>query len=649
MANYTILLIDYEPRSIERFRDPLTAAGYVVEIANDGISGIEAFHRLMPDMVLVEAMIPKKHGFEVCQELKRTPHGRRTPVLITSGVYKGRKYRTQALHIYGCDEYIEKPIAPAQLLEIVGRFLGPEGSASSARLVEEPAAAPTDGRGPRTAHDHGKTNAQGTKTSESAPAKGPRTTPDAQALSKFATDGEDEIMARLDAILPTGNAMPRRVETAPAAAVAMFDPAVEGTDEDPLAQIRAELNAELGAFDIELGGSDPTITAPVPSDQAPFPSVFEALPAPEPERPIAQPLPVSPRADAEKPGQVVDFDGKRARGGSKKKRGGRAAEATEAAEKPQAAPALVVPAPVLPQSTVIKVRPDAVENRRAVPVWAWGAGAVVTAVALYFVIFSPGSTVKPSAATPSTTPSTPTTSAGTSAPAPAATLPPKIVETKPVVATERPVASAPVASAPVLLPPVSRPAASSTPKVPAPPPKKSLDHLAATTPAAQQTAVVAPPVPKPSEPPVATVPKPVAAAPVKPPPPAAQTPPSPDDNVAGVETVPDAADASHPAALAPGVLVPIDEAEVLPVSLTHKYPPYPPAAKAAKLGGSVLMNVLVNERGTVDQVVLVQGVQGSDELSDAAVRAAKSWTYRPATKRGVPVKVWKSEQVEFKP
>jgi DNA-binding response OmpR family regulator len=136
MANYTILLIDYEPRSIERFRDPLVAAGYRIEIATDGISGVEAFHRLNPDMVLVEAMIPKKHGFEVCQELKRTPHGRRTPVLITTSVYKGRKYRTQALHIYGCDEYIEKPIAAEQLLEIVGKFFGADVTPNSERPAE---------------------------------------------------------------------------------------------------------------------------------------------------------------------------------------------------------------------------------------------------------------------------------------------------------------------------------------------------------------------------------------------------------------------------------------------------------------------------------------------------------------------------------
>src|SRR4029453_19558320 len=80
---------------------------------------------------------------EVCQELKRSPHGRRTPVLITTGVYKGRKYRTQALHIYGCDEYIEKPIAPEQLLKTVGKFFGSVASAPASKAAA-PAPAPQD-------------------------------------------------------------------------------------------------------------------------------------------------------------------------------------------------------------------------------------------------------------------------------------------------------------------------------------------------------------------------------------------------------------------------------------------------------------------------------------------------------------------------
>lgn len=124
MRQYTLLLVDYEPKSIERMRQPLARAGYRVELATDGLAAIEAFHRIKPDLVLIEAMIPKKHGFEVCQEIKRTLAGKRTPVLITTAVYRNRRYRTQALHIYGCDDYIEKPISDEELLETVRRHLG---------------------------------------------------------------------------------------------------------------------------------------------------------------------------------------------------------------------------------------------------------------------------------------------------------------------------------------------------------------------------------------------------------------------------------------------------------------------------------------------------------------------------------------------
>src|SRR5262245_19009046 len=206
MANYTILLIDYEPRSIERFRQPLSDAGYIVEVATDGIAGIDAFHRLNPDMVLVEAMIPKKHGFEVCQELKKTPHGRRTPVLITTGVYKGRKYRTQALHIYGCDEYIEKPIAPEQLLALVGRFLGSSAPGSTGKSTEpaaEPAGKDADGAG----RAGGAIPARPTESPKPTAPRNRPLTPEAVLV-----DGtEEEIMARLDAIMPGGLIPPQRL------------------------------------------------------------------------------------------------------------------------------------------------------------------------------------------------------------------------------------------------------------------------------------------------------------------------------------------------------------------------------------------------------------------------------------------------------
>src|SRR5262245_10046420 len=197
MANYTILLIDYEPRSIERFRTPLEGAGYAVEIATDGVTGIEAFHRLAPDMVLVEAMIPKKHGFEVCQELKKTPHGRKTPVIITTGVYKGRKYRTQALHIYGCDEYIEKPIAPEQPLEIVGKFLKPGPSGSSPKTTDS-GSEPSETGGKSGSHE---TSGSVAKTVSKTHLPTPKPPPAFKAMAMpqplVHDETEDEIMARL--------------------------------------------------------------------------------------------------------------------------------------------------------------------------------------------------------------------------------------------------------------------------------------------------------------------------------------------------------------------------------------------------------------------------------------------------------------------
>ena len=123
MSDYTILLIDYEPRSIEKIRGALNPAGFRIEVANDGLAGIELFNELKPDLVLIEAMIPKKHGFEVCQELKETTEGKKIPIAIITAVYKGRRYRTQAIHLYGCDEYIEKPIEDQELLKICRKML----------------------------------------------------------------------------------------------------------------------------------------------------------------------------------------------------------------------------------------------------------------------------------------------------------------------------------------------------------------------------------------------------------------------------------------------------------------------------------------------------------------------------------------------
>jgi TonB family protein len=590
-------------------------------------------------MVLVEAMIPKKHGFEVCQELKRTPHGRRTPVLITTGVYKGRKYRTQALHIYGCDEYIEKPIAPEQLLKIVGKFFGSATSAPAAKAAE-PAMDPTEADTEPLAQVKRGSVPTGASSGEPAAPENQRSRLTSVPQPVGVEDGaEDEIIARLNAILPgDGGSVAMSAERETVAAVAE-------TNDDPFAQMRAELNAELGSLSAALA-FEPTLA---PSDQAASPSVLEALPAPEAELPIRPSVPSVPPPPVvadERPGQVVDFVAKRSRKHKKPERQSAAARPS----KPSRVPPAPVPAELtLPPGTLVASQLDPAAGRSGMPTWIWAALGVVAIATIYFVFMRTGlsggdlTSALPTQAKPVTI-----APADTTAPAPA---------DKPRDATP---SSSDLAS-PGTNPPLETASAAPEPPPSGPAgsrPVQNAPAVATAKKAPERTAkapVAAVPTPKASVASPAVVvagkPEPKRADrrtdPAKPALPEATAPSSVDGAVEGVEAVADLSAAAPSTTIAPGTLIAIDSADTTPVALSHRVPQFSLQARQMRLAGSVVMNVLVNERGTVDQVVLVTGVSGAG-VNEAAMRAAESWTYRPATKNGVPVKVWKSEQIDFK-
>jgi protein TonB len=70
------------------------------------------------------------------------------------------------------------------------------------------------------------------------------------------------------------------------------------------------------------------------------------------------------------------------------------------------------------------------------------------------------------------------------------------------------------------------------------------------------------------------------------------------------------------------------------------------SARRLRQEGTVVLNVLIDENGSVTEVEVIRGV--SEELDGAAIRAVKGWTYKPAKKDGVRVKVWKPEKLAFK-
>ena len=103
MPTFKVLLVHFDPNALARFRTLLEKNDFEVSEARDGSAAMQALVEQQPDLILMEAMLPKVHGFEVCADMKKTTLGRRTPVVLMTTVYRGRKYRHEAIHEHGAD------------------------------------------------------------------------------------------------------------------------------------------------------------------------------------------------------------------------------------------------------------------------------------------------------------------------------------------------------------------------------------------------------------------------------------------------------------------------------------------------------------------------------------------------------------------
>ena len=105
---------------------------------------------------------------------------------------------------------------------------------------------------------------------------------------------------------------------------------------------------------------------------------------------------------------------------------------------------------------------------------------------------------------------------------------------------------------------------------------------------------------------------------------------------------------SEPPVVKPGTLVNLSDAGVIaPVTQSAPALRYPPIAERQRVEGIVELNILVDEKGNVVEALLVTPAGGKSGLNEAAVDNVKRRRYRPATKDGVPVKVWFPVSVRF--
>ena len=117
----TILIADDEPNIVISLEYLLEQAGYKVLVARDGQEALDTVQREPPDLVLLDVMMPRLSGYDVCQRIRENPawHGIRI-VMLTA---KGREVEVSKGLALGADTYITKPFSTQELLEQVRKQL----------------------------------------------------------------------------------------------------------------------------------------------------------------------------------------------------------------------------------------------------------------------------------------------------------------------------------------------------------------------------------------------------------------------------------------------------------------------------------------------------------------------------------------------
>lgn len=119
----TILVVDDDEGIIRLMEQILHARRYRVLTARAGREALAKVKESMPDLVILDGMLPEVHGFEICRQLKTSERFRHIPVIMVSAVHTGWRFVADVKEKYGADDYVEKPFEPADLLRRVDSLL----------------------------------------------------------------------------------------------------------------------------------------------------------------------------------------------------------------------------------------------------------------------------------------------------------------------------------------------------------------------------------------------------------------------------------------------------------------------------------------------------------------------------------------------
>lgn len=117
-----ILLVDNNPDTLKILTVILQGEGYAIDTAVDGEAALTRISEAPPQMILLDIMLPKLNGIDVCRKLKKDTATRHIPVIIMTA--KSNDEAKMGVVSAGADSYLLKPFDPVDLVKQVKKFFG---------------------------------------------------------------------------------------------------------------------------------------------------------------------------------------------------------------------------------------------------------------------------------------------------------------------------------------------------------------------------------------------------------------------------------------------------------------------------------------------------------------------------------------------
>ena len=118
----TVLIVDDEEYIVTSLEYVMKSAGYKVVVAYDGEQAIEKTKETAPDLLILDVMMPKLDGFEVCEKIRANPLWKSIRIIILTA--KGRDSEREKGMSLGADAYMTKPFSTRDILKRVMELLG---------------------------------------------------------------------------------------------------------------------------------------------------------------------------------------------------------------------------------------------------------------------------------------------------------------------------------------------------------------------------------------------------------------------------------------------------------------------------------------------------------------------------------------------